>query len=359
MQQSGGETHSEAPAPGDDKASLGVFLGNFNHAQYLPGALNALLAQEVRPSSITVVDDGSSDDSLQILSDYAAREPTIRVQRNATNKGYIRNANEWLANCTDEYVYFAASDDMTLPSLFRTSLGQLREHPEAGLCSSLCYILDEGETACKLAPSPPARTTAGFVSPADAAKVLHGYGPWMWGTATIYRRQALVRAGGFDPTLFGYTDTYTSILIALREGSCFIPEPQAIWRRFMRTSMSAMTLLNIERSTQILSRTLERLKADLDQQLLPGYRRRFVRRWLFDVLERQSINSARIDDGGLGPLLNRYAPEVELLLPMLARLPLAFRRSVLALVLRPQDIVPAICRRQKMASSTIPAPRIA
>ncbi|RTL61200.1 MAG: glycosyltransferase family 2 protein [Hyphomicrobiales bacterium] len=357
--QKSGETQSGRQAPGDDRVSLGVFLGNFNHAQYLPGALNALLAQEVRPSSITVVDDGSSDDSLKILSDYAAREPTIRVQRNEANKGYITNATEWLANCTHDYVYFAASDDMTLPSLFRTSLAQLRQNPRAGFCTSLCYILDEGDTACKLAPSPLARTTPGFVSPTDAAKVLHRYGTWMWGTATIYRRESLLRAGGFDPSLYGYNDTYTSILIALREGSCYIPEPQAIWRRFMRTSMSAMTLLNVERSAQILSRTLERLKADLDQQLLPGYRQRFVRRWLFDVLERQSANSARIDDGALGPFLNRYAPDVELLLPMLARLPLALRRSVLALVLRPQDIMPAISRRQGMAARTIPVPQSA
>jgi hypothetical protein len=120
--------------------------------------------------------------------------------------------------------------------------------------------------------------------------------------------------------------------------------------------MSAETLHNLARSEQILSRALERIEAELGDRLHPGYRERFVRRWLFDVLERHSANATEFDVGSLGPMLNTFAPKVRSLLPFLNRLPPALRRAVLAVVLRPQDIAPAITRRLKVQANSITVP---
>ena len=52
-----------------------MVLPNYNHAQYLPRALDALLSQELPADEIIVVDDCSADASRDIVTRYAARHP--------------------------------------------------------------------------------------------------------------------------------------------------------------------------------------------------------------------------------------------------------------------------------------------
>jgi glycosyltransferase involved in cell wall biosynthesis len=339
--------------------TLGVFLANYNHAKYLPDALDALLSQSVQATSITVVDDASSDNSVAIIQNYARRHPQIDFVLNRQNKGYVQNANEWLVRSTHDLVYFAAADDCTLPHFFERSIEQFRQNPRAGLCSALCYILDEGARDCVLAASPRPVKSAGYLPPQAAAKSLHRDGSWLWGTATIYRREILTRYGGFAAELHGYTDAYVSTVIALREGSCFIPEPLAIWRRFVRHSISAVTLLDLNRSTQTLNAIMLRLARDLGDILPPSYPARFARRWLYDVLQRQFDNSDNLDLASLSIVLSAYAPVLAKLVPLIGVLPGNWRYAALALVLRPQDILPALKRRRLTRSIVMPAPGVA
>jgi glycosyltransferase involved in cell wall biosynthesis len=336
--------------------TLGVFLANYNHAKYLPDALDALLSQSVQATSITVVDDASSDNSVAIIQDYARRHAQIDFVLNRQNKGYVQNANEWLARSTRDLVYFAAADDCTLPHFFERSTEQLRQNPSAGLCSALCYILDEGAKDCVLAASPRPMESAGYLSPQAAARSLHRDGSWLWGTATVYRRETLQRYGGFATELHGYTDAYVSTVIALREGSCFIPEPLAIWRRFLRHSISAVTLLDLSRSTETLNAIMLRLTRDLGDILPPGYPARFARRWLYDVLQRQFDNSEDLDPASLSAVLSAYAPALAKLVPLIGALPISWRHAALALLLRPQDILPSLKRRRLTRAIVMPAP---
>lgn len=56
---------------------LSVFLGNYNHGRFIGQALDALLAQSVRPERIYVVDDASSDNSQAIIETYKLRHPEV------------------------------------------------------------------------------------------------------------------------------------------------------------------------------------------------------------------------------------------------------------------------------------------
>ena len=62
--------------------TLSVVLPNYNHARYLPRALDALLSQELPADEIIVVDDCSTDASQEIVSRYEARYPSIRLVAN-------------------------------------------------------------------------------------------------------------------------------------------------------------------------------------------------------------------------------------------------------------------------------------
>src|SRR3954468_19523305 len=115
-------------------ADLSVFLANYNHARYLPRALDAVLSQSVRPREVIVLDDASTDDSPRILSEYAQQHDNVRVVRNDRNRGVVANYNRGIAMAQGKYLFLAAVDDYVVPGFFEKALAQLEANPQAGMC---------------------------------------------------------------------------------------------------------------------------------------------------------------------------------------------------------------------------------
>lgn len=68
-------------------ARLSVVVPNYNHAQYLPEALNAILNQSCRPMEVIVIDDCSTDNSVEVIEAFIRMDPIIRLYRNERNRG--------------------------------------------------------------------------------------------------------------------------------------------------------------------------------------------------------------------------------------------------------------------------------
>lgn len=143
-----------------------------------------------------------------------------------------------LEMATGDYLVGAACDDMILPGFFEKSLDLLAAHPGAGLCSCLSRIIDEDGRDEGVLPMLKVTDRPAYLPPERVRRVLGTFGNWMQGNATIYRREALIEAGGFRPELHSFSDNFAAQVIALRHGACFIPEPLCAWRR-MNTTYSA------------------------------------------------------------------------------------------------------------------------
>ena len=96
-----------------------VVIPVYNTEDYLPACLDSVLAQTQREIEVILVDDGSTDGSLEIEHVYAAADPRVRViQQPNLRQGTARNRG--LAIARGEYVYFMDSDDLLLPDCFET-----------------------------------------------------------------------------------------------------------------------------------------------------------------------------------------------------------------------------------------------
>lgn len=82
----------------------------YNAAPYLAECLNSVLAQLPPDAEVICVDDGSTDNSLEILQSFVRRDPRIRVIHQA-NAGQGAARNRGLAAAQGEFVYFADADD--------------------------------------------------------------------------------------------------------------------------------------------------------------------------------------------------------------------------------------------------------
>ena len=127
--------------------AISIVVPNYNHAQYLPRCLTALVTQSAPPLEIIVIDDASTDNSLDMIEDFARQHACIRVIRNSTNQGVVAGMNRGVELAQGDYLLFAAADDQLLPGFLEKSVTLLRQHPQAAMC---CTIGDWHEVATGL-----------------------------------------------------------------------------------------------------------------------------------------------------------------------------------------------------------------
>jgi hypothetical protein len=208
---------------------LSVVLPNYNHASLLPRALSALAAQRRRADEIVLIDDASDDDSLAVAERFATRLPELRVVRLERNIGTAAAIVRGLTEVKGDLVYLAAADDMACPQLFARATAALTAYPEAALASGEAVLRAPNGRVIGLRPVIlPARQER-FLLPSEVEALLRRADHIIVPVATVWRREAILAAGGFDPALGAMSDGFLARELALRWGFVFLPEVLGVW----------------------------------------------------------------------------------------------------------------------------------
>jgi len=105
-----------------------VIVPNYNTAQYLPKCIDSILAQTWRNLEIILVDDGSSDNSVEIMKEYQLRHPEMIKLLFQENSGQATARNSALDIMTGEYVSFVDSDDYILAEMLNSLYESIKQH---------------------------------------------------------------------------------------------------------------------------------------------------------------------------------------------------------------------------------------
>lgn len=105
---------------------VSVILPIYNVSPYLRQALDSVVNQTLRELQIICVDDGSTDDSLEIVQEYAGRDPRI-VVITGPNGGYGKAMNKGLDRATGEYIGILEPDDYVDLSMYQELYQVARE----------------------------------------------------------------------------------------------------------------------------------------------------------------------------------------------------------------------------------------
>lgn len=118
----------------------------YNRAAMLRQAVDSVLAQSHRPVEIILSDDGSNDDTPQLIAALCAAHPdVIRSVRNPNRgPGPAREAGRLLAR--GEFLQYLDSDDRLLPRKFEAQVAALRAHPECGIAYGRTRLIDMDDT---------------------------------------------------------------------------------------------------------------------------------------------------------------------------------------------------------------------
>lgn len=249
-------------------ADLSVIMPTYKHAQYLPRALDALLAQSVRPKELIVINDASPDETAEILDRYAENDPAVRAIHNESNRGVTENFCIGAARASGKYLFCAASDDYVLPGFIEKTMAALERHPEAGLCCSYFSIVDAATG--EIRPNPSCWCEAPrYFSPAETERLLgHASIP---GHTTIMKRSAFDAAGGFLDDLQWNSDWFLNYVVAFREGMCHVPEMLSLLTDMPGTYSSQG--LRSERQLAVVNAVLDRLASPQYADVAPSFER--------------------------------------------------------------------------------------
>lgn len=95
--------------------NLSIIVPVYNVAEYLEECLDSIVTQEMIDYEIICIDDGSTDDSFNILNKYAEKNMQITIIQHGENKGLSAARNTGIKAAKGEYVQFVDSDDMLKP----------------------------------------------------------------------------------------------------------------------------------------------------------------------------------------------------------------------------------------------------
>ncbi|MFC3226249.1 glycosyltransferase [Marinibaculum pumilum] len=212
------------PPPGTE---FGLVLSVCNQAGSLRRALEGLASQERPFDQILLVDDGSRDDSRQILMDFAADRPGVAVLSNDGRLGEIASIAKAVEQLRTGYVTWAAAEDLLLPEAAARLAAAFAAQPAAAMAM--------GETAVAMVEierrGPAERMDHGgsnlgnlppYLAPREVPERLCCR-RLSFGTAWAMRRDAVLEAGGFDARLGPFADFFTGLVLLSRHGLAMVP----------------------------------------------------------------------------------------------------------------------------------------
>jgi glycosyltransferase involved in cell wall biosynthesis len=195
-----------------------------------------LVAQTVPPTEIIVIDDASTDDSVDVIEDFAARHRTVQLIKNSSNIGAYNSENRAFAEAKGDYIYLMSADDKVLPGFFEKSITLLEKYTAAGMCANYPKYIDALGNPIKSTSFHSHESDVNIRSPRflSTTEVLSRLSkqPWFLSGAVpvLFRRSALPDTGCFIPGLGLLSDWFTVHFVALKYGICYIPEPLVAFR---------------------------------------------------------------------------------------------------------------------------------
>lgn len=132
---------------------ISVIVTCYNIAPYLGQCLESVCGQTLQDLEIIVVDDGSTDDTPQIIRDWADRDPRIKpiLFTENTIGGVASAANAGMEAATGDYIGFADGDDYCEPQMFqRLYEAAVRADADLSMCR---YLLEDEQTGERRPPA--------------------------------------------------------------------------------------------------------------------------------------------------------------------------------------------------------------
>lgn len=185
-------------------AAISVVILNFNGKRYLEKCLSSLDAQTYEDFEVIVVDNASSDESVDYLK---AQFPWVRIVKNENNLGFAGGTNSGIRQAQGKYILTLNNDTQVDKRFLEYLIGPMQSDKSVGMCASKMLFLDSRINSAGICLSRSgASWDRGMFEPDqgqyDSPEEV--FGPCAG--AALYRREMLEEIGLFDEDFFLYME---------------------------------------------------------------------------------------------------------------------------------------------------------
>ncbi|MFN7280529.1 MAG: glycosyltransferase, partial [bacterium] len=120
---------------------VSIVMPVYNTAPFLEEAVQSILHQTFTDFEFIIIDDGSTDESLDILKSF--RDERILVLSNGINRGLVFTLHRGLNAARGRYIARMDGDDVSLPDRLQRQVDYMNTHPEADLLATCVDLIDE------------------------------------------------------------------------------------------------------------------------------------------------------------------------------------------------------------------------
>jgi glycosyltransferase involved in cell wall biosynthesis len=209
---------------------LSVCIPTYNGAPFLAEAMKSVLDQNLAEFELIVVDDDSTDATVEIATSFVDRR--IRHFRNRVNRGLVGNWNRCVELARGTYVCIFHQDDVMMPGNLAAKVKLLERSPRAGFVhSNVLQVGPQGELLSECWSPRPAPDEVGVHAGVRILDRLLQGGNTVCAPSVVLRRHCLEALGPFDGRLPYTADWEMWMRVAAFFDVGYLPEPLVKYRR--------------------------------------------------------------------------------------------------------------------------------
>lgn len=111
---------------------VSILMTSYNREKYIAEAIQSVLMANYDNFELIIVDDCSTDLTVDIARTYEAKDKRVRVIQNEKNLGQFKNRNKAASYAKGDYIKYFDSDDVMFPDCLDVMIGAMEKYPEAG-----------------------------------------------------------------------------------------------------------------------------------------------------------------------------------------------------------------------------------
>jgi glycosyltransferase involved in cell wall biosynthesis len=127
------------------RPTISIIMSNYNCGKYIWRTLESIIAQTYTDWEAIVVDDGSTDNSREVILSYAQKDSRIKPFLLQENRGMCFGLNYALEHALGTYYARIDSDDFWEPEKLEIQMKYMETHPNCGACFTWVRVVDEDE----------------------------------------------------------------------------------------------------------------------------------------------------------------------------------------------------------------------